>query len=124
MGAAVSNILVHIRTALAAAAGLALAGCATVSHGPAPSPAPGAPAASARGLSVDTPIAVIAADPAGKAVLEHDLPGLLERPEYGLFKSMSLKALVPLSNGEITPAKLAEVQRDLQGIPRKAAVER
>ncbi|MGC1302103.1 MAG: hypothetical protein WA840_07000 [Caulobacteraceae bacterium] len=67
----------------------------------------------ARKLSIDMPISSIAAAPAGKAVLEHDLPGLCERPEFGMFKGMSLKALAGMSGGKISTAKLNQVQADL-----------
>ncbi len=66
-----------------------------------------------KAMSIDMPIASIASKPAGKAVLEHDLPGLCERPEFMMFKGMSLKALAGMSNGRITTAKLNQVQADL-----------
>ena len=83
--------------------------------------ADGAPAAVApsavRGqtqtLSVDTPIAVIAASPQGKAALEHELPGLCERPEYVMFRTMSPAKLALLSNGRISRAKLIQLQAHL-----------
>ncbi len=64
-------------------------------------------------LSIDAPLSSIAAAPAGRAVLDHDLPGLCERPEFGMFKGMSLKALAGMSGGRITTAKLNQVQADL-----------
>jgi hypothetical protein len=67
----------------------------------------------ARVLSIDMSISSIAAAPAGKAVLEHDLPGLCERPEFGMFKGMSLKTLAGMSGGKISTAKLNQVQADL-----------
>jgi hypothetical protein len=116
----------------------ALAACASETS-PAESPAPASPAqtspaqtspakanrappagphaAAAKALSINTPVSAIAANPAGKAVLEHDLPGLLERPEYNIFKNMSVKSLAGLSNGKITPQALDQVQHDLQTIP-------
>jgi hypothetical protein len=111
----------------------ALAACASETS-PAQSPAPASPAqtspakanrappagphaAAAKALSINTPVSAIAANPAGKAVLEHDLPGLLERPEYNIFKNMSVKSLAGLSNGKITPQALDQVQHDLQTIP-------
>ena len=67
----------------------------------------------ATGLSIDVPIGSIAAKPDGRAVLEKDLPGLLERPEFPMFKSMSLKTLAGVSHGRISNAKLNEVEADL-----------
>ena len=69
-------------------------------------------------LSIDTPIVQVAADPAGRAILERDLPGLLERPEYAMFKTMSLKKLAGLSGGKLTDTKLAKVQSDLAAVRR------
>ncbi|MGC1304669.1 MAG: hypothetical protein WA840_20045 [Caulobacteraceae bacterium] len=126
-----TNSFLSIRPALGGVLllGLALGGCSSLGGGRATGPSTAPPAAkstarSAKGFSIDTPIATIAADPAGKAVLQRDLPGLLERPEYGLFKTMSLKSLAPLSNGKITAATLTQVQRDLQNIPPGTSVQR
>ncbi len=109
-----------------AAAGLVfLAGCA--SHPmPAPRPAPaplGRPAAPApRGpLSVNSSIEAICATPAGKAVLDRDLPGLTTRPEFPMFKAMTLKQIEPMSKGHITDAVLAKVQADLAAVNTKMA---
>jgi hypothetical protein len=82
---------------------------------PAPSPAPAAPAAATK-LNLDTPIETIVANPAGKAVLDKDLPGLTTHAMYDSFKSMSLKALQPMSNGALTDAQLTQVQTDLAAI--------
>ncbi len=81
----------------------------------------GAPAAAgstgvagqAQRLSVNTPIDVIAASPQGKAALEHALPGLCERPEYVMFRTMSPAKLALLSNGRISQAKLIQLQAHL-----------
>ncbi len=78
--------------------------------------APAAAAATSAGLSLDTPIAEIAAAPAGKAVLETQLPGLLTHPAYETFKAFSLKALQPYSNGLITDERLAAVEAGLKAI--------
>ncbi len=67
-------------------------------------------------LSVNTPIDVIAATPQGKAVLEHELPGLCERPEYVIFRTMSPAKLALLSNGRISQAKLTHLQAHLDKV--------
>ena len=109
-----------VRIALAAGAAAALvllAGCATPQAGPAPppaQPAAAAPVTSAPALSLDIPIATLAADPRAKAVLERDLPGLLERPEYPMFSTLSLNTLAGLSNGKISSSTLAKLQSDLR----------
>ena len=81
-----------------------------------PAPASAAPAATPASLSLDTPIAEIAAAPAGKAVLDKQLPGLLTHPAYETFKAISLKALQPFSNGLITDERLAAVEAGLKAI--------
>ncbi len=77
-----------------------------------PAASASAPAAP-QGLSVNTPVRVIVADPRGKAVLDRDLPGLTSSASYALFSDMSLSQLAALSNGRISSAKLALVQADL-----------
>ena len=72
--------------------------------------------AQAAKFTIDTPIETIAADPAGKAVLDKDLPGVTTHEAYDSFKSMSLKAVQPMSNGAISDAALAKVAADLAAI--------
>ena len=80
----------------------------------APLPSGEQPTAHAVGsLSVDMPIAVIAANPQGKAVLEQHLPGLCERPEYAIFKTMSLTKLAEMSSGRISPRQVSSIQAEL-----------
>jgi hypothetical protein len=81
---------------------------------------PAAPAAApaATGLSLDTPIEQIAAVPAGKAVLDKDIPGLLTHPAYDQFKGMSLKEVQPMSQGAITDDMLAKTGADLTALPK------
>ena len=66
--------------------------------------------------TLDTPIETIAADPAGKAVLDKDLPGLTSHEAYDSFKSMSLKAVQPMSNGALSDAAMAKAATDLAAI--------
>jgi hypothetical protein len=49
-------------------------------------------------------------------VLDRDLPGLTTRPEYPMFKAMTLKQMQPMSNGKITKANLAKIQADLASV--------
>jgi hypothetical protein len=79
-------------------------------------PAPPAAAPRPHPLSLDSPIETICAVPAGKAVLDRDLPGLTTRPEFAMFKAMTLKQLKPMSRGHITDAVLAKVQADLAAL--------
>ena len=90
----------------------------------APTPAPATtpvPPSNATGtetakFTVDTPIETIAADPAGKAVLDADLQNITTHPMYEQFKGMSLAQLQPVSQGQLTDAALAKVKTDLAAI--------
>jgi hypothetical protein len=107
----------------AALIALSIATAATAQTAPAPAPAPApatpaAPAAPAAGakFTLDTPLADIVADPAGKAVIDKDLPGLTSLEAFESFKGASLNQVVPFSNGALTPEKLAQVAADLAAI--------
>ncbi|MGH6617354.1 hypothetical protein [Sphingomonas sp.] len=103
----------------AALIALSIAATATAQTAPAPAPAtPAAPAAPAAGakFTLDTPLADIVADPAGKAVIDKDLPGLTSLEQFDTFKGASLNQVVPFSNGALTPEKLAQVAADLAAI--------
>jgi hypothetical protein len=76
------------------------------------------PAASPATFNGDTPIETLAADPAGKAVLEKDLPHLLNHPSYEQFKSMSLRQLEPYSGGALTDDQIAKVEANLKAAGR------
>ncbi|WP_333807755.1 hypothetical protein [Phenylobacterium sp.] len=74
--------------------------------------------------SVDsTPISELAADPAGKAALDKELPGLTEHPAYEQFKGMTLRQLQPMSGGVLTDEKLAAIQKDLDTAPASAPAQ-
>ena len=64
-------------------------------------------------FSIETPIESLVADAKAKAVLEKHLPGIDQHPAYGQFKTMSLKALQPFSQGAITPEMLEKIAADL-----------
>ena len=66
----------------------------------------------------ETPIEVLAADPAAADVLNKDLPGLLTDAQYPFFKSMSLKAIQQASNGDLSKSDLKKTVADLQALPR------
>ncbi|QNQ08060.1 hypothetical protein [Sphingomonas alpina] len=100
---------------------LALAAAAPVAAQTAPAAAPTTPAAPAAAaaatkFNLDTPIETIAADPAGKAVLDTDLPGVTTHAMYDSFKGMSLNQLQPMSGGAIPPEALVKVGADLAAI--------
>jgi hypothetical protein len=92
---------------------------------PAPAPAapaapttatPAAPATTGAKFSLDTPLGELAANPAAKAVLDKDIPGLTTNEAFDTFKGASLNQVAPYSNGKLTEAMLAQVATDLAAI--------
>ncbi len=105
-----------MRILLTLAGALALVSGAAMAQTTAPMAPAAAPAAGA--MTLDTPIETIAANPAGKAVLDKDLPGLTTHPAYDQFKGMSLKEVAPMSQGAVTDAMLTKVGADLAALPK------
>lgn len=79
-------------------------------------PAPSGAAAAGK-LSADTSIETIAASPAGRTVLDAQLPSLTAHPMYEAFKAMSLRQLQPISNGAISAEALEKVDAALKALP-------
>jgi hypothetical protein len=69
--------------------------------------------AAAPRLSVDTPLETILADPAGKAVLLANMPGIDTHPMLDMVKTMSLRQIQPYSEGKITDELLAKIAKEL-----------
>ncbi|CAN5900931.1 hypothetical protein BH11PSE1_BH11PSE1_28160 [soil metagenome] len=70
-------------------------------------------------LSVEsTPIESLVANPAAKAVLDKDIPGLTTHEAYDQFKSMTLTQVAPMSQGAMTDEMLKTVQADLDKLPK------
>ena len=103
-----------MRHALTVMSLLALAGCAQ------PSPAP-SPELDRAYSNLDTPIEQLAADQDTASVLRKDIPGLLEDKHYPVFKSMSLRVIAALSNGDISSQTLAQTEADLRSVHPKLA---
>jgi hypothetical protein len=64
-------------------------------------------------FTLDTPIEQLAANSSATAVLNKDIPGLLEDNSYSIFKSMSLRQVGALSNGQISSQTLSQAEADL-----------
>jgi len=75
-----------------------------------------APAAAAARLNLDTPVEAIVADPAGKSVLEANLPGVTTHEHYEMFKGMGLRQLADFAPDKLPPEVLAKVEADLAAI--------
>ena len=67
--------------------------------------------------TLQTPVEVIAADPAAATVLNRDLPGLLTNPNYAIFKTMNLKQMQEASGGDLSVADINKALADLQTLP-------
>lgn len=68
--------------------------------------------------TIDTPIEVLMADERTMAVVAKHFNGmdLTQHPAYEQFKSLSLKAVAPFSQGMITDEMLAKIAADLAEI--------
>ena len=97
------------RLTLMVMSSLALAGCAQSF------PDPDQAVESAHS-AIDLPIEQLAADKDSASILRKDIPGLLEDKHYPVFKSMSLRVLAALSNGEISSRTLAQTEADLRSV--------
>lgn len=106
---AVPAAAVTPETAASAEAGLPGADSATSE-----SAAPATPESTA--LNGDTPIAVLAENPAAREVLTRNLPNLFNHPAYDAFKGFSLRALQPHSNGAIDDATIASIEAELSAL--------
>lgn len=95
-----------------------LAALATLAAVPAFAQAPAAAAAMPMAApSVEkTTIGALWANPATKAVLEKDVPGIDQYMDQ--IKDMTLSQVAPMSQGAIDDAKLKVIQADLDKLPK------
>jgi hypothetical protein len=99
-------------------------GCVATQSAPAaiaPSTSGGHAAHASTGYTLETPIEVIAADPGGAAVLTKYMPALLANPNYSSFKAMNLKWLASMSRGKLSQQTLAQIEADLEALPKQVA---
>jgi hypothetical protein len=83
-------------------------------------PASTFPATSAAtAYSADTPLEVVVADPAAKAVLDKALPNLAKHPAFEQFKAMSLRQLQPYASDKISEQAVTEVDAGLKALTAK-----
>ena len=78
--------------------------------------APAATTSAAARLTLDTPVETIVADPAGKAVLDANIPGLITHEQYEGFKRMGLRQLASYAPDKLTPEVLAKTEAELAAI--------
>lgn len=79
----------------------------------APAPAPAQPAAR---LNLDTPVETVMADPAGKSVLDANVPELATHEHYEAIKGMGLRQLAAYAPQKLPPELLAKVETALAAI--------
>ena len=98
-----------------AAIGLALAAVTAPAAALAQDTATPAPAPA---FTIDTPIETLMADERAKAVVTANFNGMdiTQHPAYEQFKSLSLKALAPFSQGLITEDMLTKIAAELAEI--------
>jgi hypothetical protein len=65
---------------------------------------------------LDTPIQTLAANPVTAAIVEANIPGLLENNNYFFFKGMSLKTVASLSHGQISSETLQTTSSQLKSV--------
>ena len=76
-----------------------------------------APAPALRSYDLDTAIQLLASNPATCAILEENIPGLLENSSYPFFKGMSLNTVASFSRGQITDQMLETIAGKLKTVP-------
>ncbi|HEX7821715.1 MAG TPA: hypothetical protein VF463_13985 [Sphingobium sp.] len=83
-------------------------------------PAASAAAAKATGYTVaDTDIGTLLDDPASKAIIDKYVPGFSANPQIDMARSMTLKMVQQYSSDTLTDPALANIQNDLNKLPRK-----
>jgi putative polyketide hydroxylase len=76
----------------------------------------------AAGSALDLPIERLAAGAASKSVLDAVVPQVMGHANYETFKSMSLRQLQPLSQGQITDEALASAESELAKVLDQATL--
>jgi hypothetical protein len=66
--------------------------------------------------SVDWPIQDLVADPALKAVVDKDLPGIETNQYWDMIKAMSIRGISKFEQAHIDEAKLTAIQADLAAV--------
>ncbi len=64
-------------------------------------------------LTGESIISALLADERAKAILEKHCPGMTRDPRLKMAMKMTLKQIMPLSQGRITPGKIEAISEDL-----------
>jgi len=84
-------------------------------------PAPAAPASTAPAhyTTADTEIGTLLDDPAAKAILEKNIPGMTTNDQIDMARGMTMKGIQQYSPDQITDAKLAAIDAEFAKLPVK-----
>lgn len=75
-----------------------------------------APASVAPHPTTASPIKELVADPATAAILEKYLTGITTHPALPQFDYMTLEQSMPMSQGEVTPEKIAAIEAEIKAL--------
>jgi para-nitrobenzyl esterase len=96
----------------ASALSLVLIGCAAVRDDD-PTAEAGSVQKAAR-VGIDAPIRDLLNNPATLAVLQKDVPGMVDNPRLDMVRSMSLRQVAEFPQAGLDAAKLKKIQADLE----------
>lgn len=83
------------------------------------SPAPAATAPAPKYTTADTEIGTLLDDPAAKAIIEKHIPGLVGNDQIDMARTMTLRAIQPFAEAEVTDERLAAIDAELAKLPAK-----
>jgi len=84
------------------------------------SAAPAAPAAApATYTTADTELGVLLDNPAAKAIVEKNIPGMTTNEQVDMARGMTLKAIQQYAPDSVTDARLAAIDADLAKLSKK-----
>ena len=63
--------------------------------------------------TIDSPISALLADDRVKTIIEKHCPGMTSDPRLKMARGMTLKQIMPLSQGRITMNKIEAISEDL-----------
>ncbi len=84
-----------------------------------PAPAATAPASAPKYTTADTEIGTLLDDPAAKAIIEKHIPGLVGNDQIDMARTMTLRAIQPFAEAEVTDERLAAIDAELAKLPAK-----
>lgn len=77
------------------------------------------PAASSHYTTADTPIGTLLDDPAAKAIIEKNIPGMTTNDQIDMARGMTLKSIQQYSPDQVTDPVLAKIDAEFAKLPAK-----